>query len=72
MLRDLIKERAHVLWRQGVACDGRHWYFSSRQYLMKYSLDLRLLVDNPSPIPLELKSIGYEHIGDVDYDGGTL
>ncbi len=58
---------------QGIACDGEHFYFSSKTTLIKTEDDARTLVNaNLSAIPDELKELGIKHIGGMSYYNGKI
>lgn len=63
-----LKQIIEVDGRQGVACDGEHYYVSGSTALYRYDLDGTLQAQNLSPFDsLELEC---NHIGDIDvYDG---
>lgn len=55
---------------QGVATDGKSWFFSSENHLQRTNQSFVSQVDNAQPIPLQLFKLGDNHIGDIDvYDG---
>jgi hypothetical protein len=55
---------------QGVATDGRSWFFSARNHLQRTTFAFEVQAENESPIPQALRALGGNHIGDIDvYDG---
>ncbi len=55
---------------QGVATDGKSWFFSSTNHLQRTDKSFVSQVDNANPVPLQLFNLGDNHIGDIDvYDG---
>lgn len=66
---------------QGMATDGRHWFFSWQYGLEKTDHDFNTILRNSSVtpplnvvpgIPLVLLAQGLNHIGDIDYDNGII
>lgn len=53
---------------QGVANDNHYWYFTQDRALWTISGSSRWF----SEIPEELRSLGFNHMGDLDYYGGRL
>lgn len=55
---------------QGVATDGKSWFFSSTNHLERTDLSFAVQVDNVQPVPKAIADLGGNHIGDIDvYDG---
>ena len=66
----VLAETLEVSGRQGVACDGTHYYVSGSTALYKYDMEGRLLLSNEAPFEgLELPA---NHIGDIDVHDGDL
>lgn len=63
---------------QGMTTDGTSWYFSWQYGLEKTGLSYNVVTKNSSyapfspGIPSSLIALGYDHIGDIDYAGGTI
>jgi len=57
---------------QGVATDGRSWFFSSTNHLQRTNQSFESQVDNVQPIPTDIAKQGGDHIGDIDVYGGLL
>jgi hypothetical protein len=58
---------------QGVTNDGKNWYITQDRYINRASItrDLKSM-DNVGFIPPDLLTIGYSHLGDLDYHEGNL
>lgn len=55
---------------QGVATDGRSWFFSATNHLQRTNQAFEAQVNNVTPIPPDIAKQGGNHIGDIDvYDG---
>jgi len=63
-------------YAQGVATDGKYWYFSYTTKLYKTTFDYQVVSINESAIPVSLLEslVGhlYNHIGDIEYFDGKL
>jgi hypothetical protein len=57
---------------QGVATDGKSWFFSSTNHLQRTNRSFTAQVDNAVPIPQDIAKLGGNHIGDIDVNGGLL
>ena len=57
---------------QGVATDGKSWFFSSTNHLQRTNQAFESQVDNVVPIPSDIAQQGGNHIGDIDVHGGLL
>ncbi|MCQ2477501.1 MAG: hypothetical protein MJ125_06715 [Clostridia bacterium] len=58
---------------QGIACDGEHFYFSSKTTLIKTEDDAKTFINADfSAIPDELKELGIKHIGGMSYYNGKI
>lgn len=58
---------------QGVATDGRSWFFSWQYGLSHVTLDGKTTItDNPLAIPSQISQQGGNHIGDIDDYNGTI
>jgi len=70
---DKVEEvRVNTLYYQGLAEGGGYWYFSDRMALFKVEgFDKPIATLYPA-VPDELRSEGYDHIGDVDYFNGYI
>jgi len=57
---------------QGVATDGKSWFFSSANHLQRADLAFQAVVNNEAPIPADIFKLGGHHIGDIDVHEGRL
>jgi len=57
---------------QGVATDGKSWFFSSTNHLQRTNRSFSELASNATPIPQNIQQLGGNHIGDIDVLDGTL
>ncbi len=57
---------------QGVATDGKSWFFSSTNHLQRTNQAFVSQVDNVNPVPSAIAQQGGNHIGDIDVHGGLL
>jgi hypothetical protein len=59
---------------EGIANDGKNWYFSQQHFLVKTTIDPLEVVLGPNfdATPTELKAQGYNHIGDIDHAEGFI
>lgn len=57
---------------QGVATDGKSWFFSSANHLQRTNSSFEVEVDKPVPIPADIFQLGGRHIGDIDVHEGKL
>ena len=60
------------LYKQGLAYDGRVWYYTATDMIFRLKPDGTVDDYNDFPIPPELMSEGYFHLGDPDYYNGHL
>jgi len=59
-------------YSQGVATDSNYWYFTSKYGIVKTDMNFKIIKARHFDIPSELRSKGYDHIGDPDYYRGKL
>jgi len=59
-------------YSQGVATDGKYWYFTHKEKIYKTTSDYNVVAINEFAIPQFLLDQGYEHIGDIDYYEGKI
>jgi len=59
-------------YSQGLATDGKYWYFSHKSKLYKTTYDYKVITTNESAIPQFLIDQSYDHIGDVEYFKGKI
>jgi hypothetical protein len=57
---------------QGIATDGKSWFFSSKNHLERTDQAFVVQAENVTPIPKEIADLGGNHIGDIDVNGGLL
>lgn len=59
---------------EGIANDGKNWFFSQQHFLVSTSEDPLEIVLGPNydATPKELKDKGYNHIGDIDITGEVI
>jgi hypothetical protein len=57
---------------QGVATDGKSWFFSSANHLQRTNRAFVAQANNAAPIPSDIAQQGGNHIGDIDVNGGLL
>ena len=75
--RHELKDVIEVAGRQGVACDGQHYYVSGSTALYKYAKDGTLVLSNEDPFSeiaaaSEEGSPAFNHIGDIDVFNGEI
>ncbi|MBU4446921.1 hypothetical protein KJ656_17870 [bacterium] len=59
-------------YSQGVATDGKYWYFTHKEKLFKTTYDFELVAVNELAIPQFLLDRAYDHVGDIDYFEGKI
>lgn len=58
---------------QGLSFYNGLWYFSDREYIAATkSLNGTAILENKLPISYDLYKEGYDHIGDIDVEGGVV
>ena len=60
------------LYKQGLAYDGKVWYFTATGMIFRLKPDGSVEAYNDFPIPPRLREEGYFHLGDLEYFNGLL
>lgn len=70
--KDLKFPFALRVLNEGIANDGKNWFFSQQHFLVSTTVDMKELQINYEAIPKELRDLEYAHIGDIDIAEGVI